>query len=146
ELLDFSRIIASMSELAQVDRDRLVRESMAAADRAHSRRQVVRYFAMAASVVALMIMGGLFAIQKHWVGGDVYVTGTGQNRTVTFQEGSVAYLNTRTELRWIGDANDRRVELIEGEALFDVVHDEAHPFRVTMDNSEIRVLGTRFNV
>jgi transmembrane sensor len=65
---------------------------------------------------------------------------------VKFSEGSVAYLNTRTRLRWLGSENDRRVELISGEALFDVVHDEARPFSVMMDGSEIRVLGTRFNV
>ncbi len=63
-----------------------------------------------------------------------------------FSEGSVAYLNTRTRIRWLGSGNDRRVELISGEALFDVVHDETRPFSVMMDGSEIRVLGTRFNV
>jgi transmembrane sensor len=34
----------------------------------------------------------------------------------------------------------------EGEALFDVVHDSNRPFRVVLGNSEIRVLGTRFNI
>jgi transmembrane sensor len=65
---------------------------------------------------------------------------------VKFSDGSVAYLNTRTHLRWVGSGNDRRVELISGEALFDVIHDEARPFTVSMDGSEIHVLGTRFNV
>src|SRR5438876_952340 len=36
--------------------------------------------------------------------------------------------------------------LLDGEALFDVVADGARPFRVLIDRSEIRVLGTRFNV
>jgi transmembrane sensor len=67
-------------------------------------------------------------------------------RTVQFNEGSVAYLNTRTEVRWLGSDENRRVELVNGEALFDVVHDENRPFSVLLEGSEIRVLGTRFNV
>ncbi len=114
--------------------------------RAHSRRQLMRRWPIAASLLTLLVLGGYYAQSRHLFGGESYVTRTGEQRVVTFQEGSVAYLNTRTELRWVGTAQDRRVEMTEGEALFDVVHDAAHPFRVVLDNSEIRVLGTRFNV
>lgn len=117
-----------------------------AEDRTHSRRQVLRYVAMAASLIVVLVAGGYFAMTHHLFGGETFVTGTGQTRTVTFQEGSVAYLNTRTELRWIGTDEDRLVELEQGEALFDIVHDATRPFRVKLDDSEIRVLGTRFNV
>ena len=34
----------------------------------------------------------------------------------------------------------------EGEVLFDVPYDPSCPFRVVLDNIEIEVLGTRFNV
>ncbi len=34
--------------------------------------------------------------------GESHATGTGETRTVQFSEGSVAYLNTRTQLRWLG--------------------------------------------
>ena len=36
--------------------------------------------------------------------------------------------------------------LREGEVLFDVPYDPTCPFRVVLDNIEIEVLGTRFNV
>jgi transmembrane sensor len=75
-----------------------------------------------------------------------YTSGTGEVRTVILEDGSVVYLNTRTRLRWLGDAHDRRVALLEGEAFFNVVHDAARPFRVMLDKSEIRVLGTQFDV
>jgi transmembrane sensor len=59
----------------------------------------------------------------------------------------VAYLNTRTELRWLGEEDgDRRAELIKGEALFQIEHDERRPFVVVMETSEIHVLGTKFSV
>lgn len=120
-------------------------EALHETDRAHSRRQVLRWCAVAASFLTVLVLGGIFAKTQGWFG-QSYVTRAGETRVVTFQEGSVAYLNTRTELRWIGNERDRRVEFDRGEALFDVVHDETRPFRVMLSDSEIRVLGTRFNI
>lgn len=113
--------------------------------RAHSRRQFIGWWALAASVLVAMITGGYY-IQSRGVFGESFVTRTGETRTVTFKEGSVAYLNTRTHLRWAGSERDRRIVMDDGEALFDVAHDAVRPFHVVLDNSEIRVLGTRFNV
>jgi len=101
--------------------------------------------ALAAALLLALVTGGWFVLRPSLLS-QSYATQTGQTRTITFKDGSVAYLNTRTQLKWLGGHNDRRVALLEGEALFDVVHDPAHPFSVVLDNSEIRVLGTRFNV
>lgn len=140
-------IIAMMPELPAADRARWIEEYRSVADeRAQSRRHVLRWSALAASFLMAVLIAGYFVRNHQVFGGESYTTGTGQTRTVTFQDDSVAYLNTRTEVRWIGDETDRRVELTEGEALFDVVHDATRPFRVMLGNSEIRVLGTRFNV
>jgi transmembrane sensor len=101
--------------------------------------------ALAAALLLALITGGWFVLRPSLLS-QSYATDTGQTRTVTFDDGSVAYLNTRTQLKWLGGRNDRRVALLEGEALFDVIHDPAHPFTVVLGNSEIHVLGTRFNV
>jgi transmembrane sensor len=77
---------------------------------------------------------------------NTYATAVGESRTVVFPDGSVAYLNTQTELQWVGSDRDRRVRLKTGEALFEVVHDQARPFRIYLDHSVIRVLGTKFDV
>jgi transmembrane sensor len=140
-------IITLASELSVADRARWVEEYSSATDeRTQSRRHVFRWSALAAGFLMAVLAVGWFMQTRHVFGGESFATGTGQTRTVTFQDDSVAYLNTRTEVRWIGNGNDRRVELTEGEALFDVVHDATRPFRVMLGNSEIRVLGTRFNV
>lgn len=76
----------------------------------------------------------------------LYTTQTGEMRTVRFPDGSVAYLNTRTRVEWIGGENERVVVLGTGEATFDVKDDATRPFRVMLDYSEIQVLGTIFNV
>jgi len=107
-------------------------------------RRMIQY-AIAAAVVAATVIGG-FVLRNGGSVSQSYATQTGQSRTVTFQDGSVAYLNTRTRIRWLGGTQERHVALLEGEALFEVAPDPAHAFHVSVDRSEIRVLGTRFNV
>jgi transmembrane sensor len=109
------------------------------------RRNVLKYAALAASLAMVFVLGGLFLDQRG-VFGETYTTKTGEQYTAKFPDGSIAYLNTRTQVRWRGSGDERRVELLSGEALFDVVHDKDRPFTVVLDGSEIRVLGTRFNV
>jgi transmembrane sensor len=102
--------------------------------------------ALAASLLVALVVSSGFFFNRPQLMSQSYATHTGETRTVTFEDGSVAYLNTRTQIKWIGNQRDRRVMLLEGEALFDVVHDPDRPFHVVLDNSEINVLGTRFNV
>ncbi|MEP7242940.1 MAG: FecR domain-containing protein [Gammaproteobacteria bacterium] len=136
-------LLSLASDLPPESRDRL-KAYATVSPAARVGRPVWKWTALAASV--LMAAGFSYvAVTQGWFA-KTYVTHTGESRVVTFEEGSVAYLNTRTELRWVGTGEDRRVALVNGEALFDVVHDPAHPFRVMLDGSEIRVLGTRFNV
>jgi transmembrane sensor len=104
------------------------------------------HLAIAASVLVAVVAAGWAFLAPSGLMGESFVTGTGKMRTVTFDDGSVAYMNTRTRLKWIGSLSQRRVELLEGEALFDVMHDESRPFHVVLENSEIQVRGTRFNV
>ena len=98
------------------------------------------------AVVVCLTLGLLLAFNSPRLS-RMYETGTGQTQTVEFKEGSVAYLNTRTQLHWLGrDNNSRRVELLSGEATFEVARDERRAFAVIVEDSEIRALGTRFNV
>jgi len=98
---------------------------------------------LAASVLLAVAVAGWFVYRSD---ASTHVTTAGMTRDVALPDGSMAYLNTRTDLRWIGRADERRVALLEGEALFEVRHDATKPFTVVLDASEIRVLGTRFNV
>jgi transmembrane sensor len=99
-----------------------------------------------AVVVALAVAIGWFVVRPSTSSPKTLATGVGEMRTIAFDDGSVARLNTRTRLQWFADAQDRRAVLLEGEVLFDVVPDPKRPFRVAIDDSEVRVLGTRFNV
>lgn len=70
--------------------------------------------------------------------------GRGHPRSVRLADGSRVALNGGTVLR-IGD-DGRSVALLDGEAFFHVVHDDARPFRVTAGDTVVEDVGTAFNV
>ncbi|WEA00647.1 FecR family protein [Mucilaginibacter sp. SJ] len=72
----------------------------------------------------------------------------GRTYRINFSDGTVAWLNNVSELTYpviFSKSKDRIVKL-KGEAYFEVFHDAARPFKVKMRESEITVLGTKFNV
>jgi transmembrane sensor len=71
-------------------------------------------------------------------------TGPGEHRTVSLGTATIA-LNGDTTLR-LDRHNPHLARLESGEALFEVRHDEAHPFAVQVGDGEVRDVGTRFDV
>lgn len=71
----------------------------------------------------------------------------GERSTVLLPDGSKVQLNSESHLKFISDfrSNTRKVSL-EGEAFFNVTHDQSRPFVVEMQDLKIEVLGTTFNV
>jgi ferric-dicitrate binding protein FerR (iron transport regulator) len=67
---------------------------------------------------------------------------------IALSDGSVVWLNSDTRLRYpmTFPAGERRIELVSGEAYFEVAHDSLRPFIVETSGQNIEVLGTRFNV
>jgi len=67
---------------------------------------------------------------------------------LVLNDNSKVYLNKNSSLEYpksFQDKSERRVEL-KGEAFFDVKRNEQLPFRVTVDETEVEVLGTSFNI
>lgn len=71
----------------------------------------------------------------------------GQRAKVTLHDGTVVWLNARSTLRYPNRFGKigRKVEL-NGEAFFDVTHNEELPFIVSTEMVDVEVLGTKFNV
>lgn len=67
-------------------------------------------------------------------------------RTATLSDGSVATLAPETRLRKAGWFGGRHYVLERGEALFDVRHAQGRPFKVEAGQTQVTVLGTRFEV
>ncbi len=104
-------------------------------------RRVMSALATASIAAALLTV----AIEKV-TAVDRYRTEIGEQRTVTLADGSHVRLNTATTVEVSLRETDRSVHVLDGEALFDVAPDAHRPFYVRANGSEIRALGTRFNV
>lgn len=76
----------------------------------------------------------------------VYFSQLGETRTVTLEDGSIITLNTnsRVDVRYSDGFRD--VELVRGEALFEVTKNPDRPFRVDTPDGNIIVRGTVFAV
>lgn len=75
-------------------------------------------------------------------------TRQGEQEKVTLPDGSVVTLNAGTKLSYPQQfkRQSRKVTLLEGEAFFDVKHDEKIPFQVEAGKTFTHVLGTAFNI
>ncbi|MBG6116417.1 MULTISPECIES: FecR family protein [unclassified Sphingobium] len=78
--------------------------------------------------------------------GDHRITKKGQREIARLTDGSSISMNGDTSLDVLMDGNSRKVRLLCGEAMFDIARDEKRPFFVDLGDSEIRVLGTKFNI
>jgi transmembrane sensor len=77
----------------------------------------------------------------------VYTTEAGEQRSIRLPDGSRIDLNSRSRVRVdFGDRTIRRIDLLEGQALFDVARDSARPFVVHSGNTRVRAVGTQFDV
>lgn len=77
---------------------------------------------------------------------DRYRTRHGERTTAHLNDGSSITLNGDTMLDVKMEQGRRMIRLSRGEALFDVARDPARPFVIDLDGTQIRVLGTKFNV
>ncbi len=77
---------------------------------------------------------------------EIHSTQVGQSKTLTLSDGSVVALNTDTEIAVRFGSQQRSIELLQGEAHFDVAHSRERPFIVTVGGATVRAVGTAFNV
>lgn len=128
-----------------------------------SQRSWTRHAAWAAPVAGLAaalllalswpVWNGLIAPRQADDAGQVqsmtsatYSTRRGETLEVALEDGSVIELNTGSRVTTEFTANERRVVLHDGEALFDVAHDPQRPFTVSAGGHEVRAVGTAFSV
>jgi transmembrane sensor len=73
-------------------------------------------------------------------------TEVGKQNSFTLQEGSVVFLNTNSKVSVAMSRGERHIELVRGEARFEVATDTSRPFTVVTSTASVRALGTLFNV
>lgn len=75
-----------------------------------------------------------------------YTTSVGEIKSLHLSDGSTVHLNTGSMIAENFTEHERNLELLAGEAEFEVAHDQKRPFVVTAGNGRTRALGTRFIV
>ncbi len=101
----------------------------------------------AAAVALLAVAFGWFYIYKGQAPAMVAVSTQENTREETLPDGTRVLLNYNSTLTFPeGLAGDTRSVNLEGEAFFDVTPDAEHPFVIDANGTEIRVVGTSFNV
>ncbi len=123
-----------------------------------NKKSVVNYF-RAAAVILVIILSGYLAnnylvntqneaeqAQEFYVMQDL-VTNKGEKASVTFSDGTKVILNAASSLRFPKEfTGEKREVFLDGEAYFKVSHNPNNPFIVHAQNTDIKVLGTEFNV
>lgn len=97
----------------------------------------------AAIAAAAVVFGGAYLFSART---EIYETGVGQQHVATLKDGSQLALNTDSKVL-VTYHNDRRhLELVRGEAMFDVAHNPQRPFTVLAGQEQVKALGTSFVV
>jgi transmembrane sensor len=99
--------------------------------------------AMAATLL-LALAAGIF--WYAWPAGPAYHTPVGGIASVPMTDGSKVTLNTDSSIRVEVNEKERRVELEQGEAFFEVAKDPTRPFVVKAGSKRVIAVGTKFSV
>jgi transmembrane sensor len=111
--------------------------------------QWMRY---AAIFIGAAAIAWLFWIKNHHpVSTPAMITAsvrhTDSSQLVVLSDGTRVWLNSNSRIIYPQQfSGDKRTVQLEGEAYFDVTHDQAHPFIIHTAAIDIKVLGTAFNV
>ena len=100
---------------------------------------------LAASIAAVSVIAGLL-IGYQRLQAPIYTTTFGEERSITLEDGSVIDINSHSKIRIRYTADERNVDLLEGQALFHVAKNPARPFFVSSATTQVRAVGTEFDV
>jgi transmembrane sensor len=154
--LDVEALIAyakSEGNIVPLSAGEFSRETGRTAGRPHETAKVtsrpesvwLRRRALAASLLTgLVALAGMAVWQTQRY--PSYATDVGERRSLTLSDGSTVDLNARSKLRIEFSKAERRVELIEGQALFQVAKNKDRPFIVKSGEATVRAVGTQFDV
>ena len=120
-----------------------VRRTVAFASRALSPR-IWRSAAAAVTLAVLAAIGLTSWYVAHQ--STSYRTEVGQIRSVPLEDGSHVTLDTGSRIEVAVRADERRIDLIGGDAYFEVAKDPARPFVVSVERARVVAVGTQFYV
>lgn len=118
--------------------------SRASRARARRRLPVSRIWAAAASIALACLVAAYFLVGVG--SGTVYRNGIGPLRVIQLEDGSRISLDAQSAIRVAYSDTERRVQLEQGNAYFQVSHNPGWPFVVVAGQHQITDIGTAFMV
>jgi len=103
-----------------------------------------RRFAAIAASIGLLAISAAFYLQT--LRAPAYAAAIGEQRSIALADGSTVELNSRSKIVVRYSKQERRVELLQGQALFQVAKDVTRPFIVKTGATLVRAVGTEFDV
>lgn len=110
---------------------------------AAARRETLLVFAWAA-IVTTAVVGGYWFFTGGF--GQRLETRVGEHRSISLSDGSHVALGADTAIRVDMSDRGRRVELLRGEAFFQIAKDPNRPFSVRAGEASVTAVGTAFDV
>ena len=154
-ILEASRRLAQESPLGEAEAWTRFKEMRAGSTSKPAKASAItdgiayRWLQIAAAVV--LLIGGSWWIydfysdkapQAEWV----TVKATNAVRIDTLPDGSIVHINKNSSITYTANFGSQRDVRLQGEAFFEVKHNEASPFKVQTKDIVIVDIGTAFNV
>jgi transmembrane sensor len=108
-----------------------------------------RWFAVAAGTAAVVAFAWLaisFDALPFLHRPTQVATDMAEVRETTLPDGTRVVIGAQSQLSFEVTQNVRRATVVGGDAYFAVAHDTVHPFTVSIDDVEVRVVGTQFEI
>lgn len=109
-------------------------------------RPILQFNPWAFPAIACLLWVVVFGLNEWPCYFADYRTDTGEQKTIQLSDGSTIVLNTESALSVDYSKFGRTLTLHSGEAYFKVAPDAERPFDVNTENSQVRALGTAFDV
>ena len=103
-----------------------------------------RALALAASLAGVLATAATWLWSQMY--SSVYTTGMGEQRFLKLADSSTVEMNSRSRVHVRYTRDERLVDILAGEALFNVTKDSARPFVVGVGGTRVSVVGTQFDV
>lgn len=75
-----------------------------------------------------------------------YQTAVAEIATIKLEDGSEITLSGKTSLKAWFNSNERHVELLNGQAFFNIAKNPKKPFWINIDHTLVKVVGTQFDI
>jgi transmembrane sensor len=129
---------------AQTSSDRAIVHNAPPRERRFIPRPGKRAFVLAASLTGVLATAATWLWSQMYA--SIYTTGMGEQRILELADSSTVEMNSRSRVHVRYTRDERAVDILAGEALFNVTKDSARPFVVGVGGTRVRVVGTQFDV